>query len=177
LKLPVLIANPLATRHLPLHSPGFPLVLLYTAKAGSGSLIKWFLFHSGYLDEVRKYRGGIHQFHRGVQTRGYGWEALRLIASHERPVFKLVRNPYERAVSSFLAALTHTGDKRANSWGCRPIALARRQSGKPQVAEPALSFRDFMRFLSRNGTERGAINGHVAAPVRGGRRCLHRSYH
>ena len=39
LKLPVLVANPFATNRLPLHAQNFPLVLLYTARAGSAALI------------------------------------------------------------------------------------------------------------------------------------------
>jgi hypothetical protein len=164
LKLPVVVANPFATRRLPLHAPDFPLVLLYTEKAGSGALIKWFLFQSGHLRETIEFQRGVHQLHQLVQVRqcGYRWEALRLVASRERPILKLVRNPYDRAVSSFLAMLSHTRDQQRNPWGRKPIAAARKRSGKPATAEPALSFRDFVRFLARNGTERGTINGHIA---------------
>lgn len=164
LKLPLLIANPFAIYRQPLHAPGFPLVLLYTGKAGSGSLIKWFLFQTGHLEEPADLHRGLHQRQRSLaaQQPGYHWEALRLIVRHEKPIFKLVRNPYDRAVSSFLAMLDHTQDRKCNPWGLAPIAAARKLSGKPAATVPALSFRDFVRFLVRTGTERGEINGHVA---------------
>lgn len=163
LKMPML-GNPMATRRLPLHAPGLPLVLLYTAKAGSGALIKWFLFQTGDLEQMADPHRGVHRFYRSIQTRrpGYGWEAFRLMVSREKPIFKLVRNPYDRAVSSFLALVLHTRNEQPNPWGRKPLAAALRHSGKPVTAEPALSFRDFLRFLAWNGTANGEVNGHVA---------------
>jgi sulfotransferase famil protein len=164
LKLPVLVANPFATRRLPLHAPDFPLVLLYSPKAGSGALTKWFLFQTGHLEEIGNTDRGMHRLLRSMQSRrpGYGWEALRLVVFRDKPIFKLVRNPYDRAVSAFLAVVFHSDDAQLNPWGRKPMAAARKHSGKPAMGEPALSFRDFLRFLAWNGTASGEVNGHLA---------------
>ena len=58
LKLPVLVANPFNAHRLPLHAQNFPLVLLYTARAGSAALIKWFLFQTGYVDQATELNRG-----------------------------------------------------------------------------------------------------------------------
>jgi hypothetical protein len=164
LNMPVLVANPFAVHRVPLHARNFPLVLLYTARAGSSALIKWFLFQTGHLDESAVLRRGVHRFERSVRLRDpwYAWKALRLVAFHEKPIFKLVRNPYDRAVSSFLSMIIHSRPEQANPWGRKPVASARQLAGKPAAASPALSFRDFLRFLAHNGTASGQINGHIA---------------
>ena len=164
LNLPLMLANPFATHRMPLHAPDFPLVLLYTGKAGSTSLIKWFLFQIGKLDEALELHPRVHRYRKSVLLRqpGYRWRATRLIISRQKPIFKLVRNPYNRAVSSFLATLSHTREHESNPWGRSPIAAARKLAGKPASPIPALSFRDFVRFLAKNGTERWNMNGHVA---------------
>jgi hypothetical protein len=164
LRLPAVIANPFATRRVPLHAEGFPLVLLYSARAGSSALIKWFFFQTGHIAKAEDIEPGVHRFHRSFQAgqRFYGWRAFGLLLSHKKPVFKLVRNPYDRAVSSFLSTVLHTRGNQANAWGLRIVAAARRHAGKPSSGEPALSFRDFLRFLQWNGTANGAVNGHVA---------------
>jgi len=168
LGLPAPVANPLALYRAfcrqPLHAPGFPLVFLYSAKAGSGTLIKWFLFQTGHLEDPADTRRNMHLRQKTVvaQRPGYGREALRLILRHEKPIFKLVRNPYDRAVSSFLAMFEHTREAERSPWGIAPIAAARKLSGKPIGDVPALTFRDFLRYLVKTSTERGAITAHIA---------------
>ena len=168
LKLPAPVANPLALYRAlcrqPLHAPGFPLVLLYSAKAGSGALIKWFLFQTGQLQDPADARHGVHLRQKEMVggRPGYRRESLRLILRHEKPIFKLVRNPRDRAVSSFLAMLDHAREGAGSPWGIAPLAAARRMSGKPTPDAAALSFRDFVRYLAKTSTERGAITAHIA---------------
>lgn len=177
LDLPVLIANPFATRRAPLHAPDFPLVLLFTEKAGCTSLTKWFLFHTGKLEAANAFHPSVHEYRKAVLNTGvrYGWEGLRLIASGRKPVVKLVRNPYDRATSSFLQALGHARADDANRWGSKLVAAARRHAGRPASATPALSFRQFVHYVATTGSERGQINGHVARQhVPGETGCIHR---
>lgn len=164
LNLPVLIANPFATRRAPLHAPDFPLVLLFTEKAGCTSLTKWFLFQTGKLDAANAFHPSVHEYRKSVLNTGvrYGWEGLRLIASGHKPVVKLVRNPYDRAVSSYLQALGHARADDADRWGSQFVQAARRQAGRPASATPALSFRQFVHYVATTGSERGQVNGHVA---------------
>jgi hypothetical protein len=147
-----------------LHGPDFPLVLLFTPKAGCTSLTKWFLFQVGKLEEATAYHRWIHRYRMNVLCRqdGYRQEAMRLLRGHEKPVVKLVRNPYSRAVSSFLSTLNNAHGTAPKNWAHELIVAARTQAGKPGNGGTALSFRDFVAFLAANGTARGQINGHVA---------------
>jgi hypothetical protein len=147
-----------------LHAPDFPLVLLFTEKAGCTSLTKWFLFHVGKLEEATDYHPWIHRYRKKVlsQQRGYKQEAKRLLHTLEKPVVKLVRNPYSRAVSSFLSTLNNAHGRVPNSWAHELVVAARAHAGKPMGGETALSFHDFVEFLAANGTGRRQINGHVA---------------
>lgn len=164
LNLPLLVANPFATRRAPLHAPDFPLVLLFTEKAGCTSLTKWFLFQIGRLDAANAFHPSVHEYRKSVLNTGvgYGWEGLRLIVSGEKQVVKLVRNPYDRAASSFLQTLGNARAENADRWGSRLVSAARRRAGRPPSVTPALSFRQFVHYLATTGTERGRINGHVA---------------
>jgi hypothetical protein len=164
LKLPLLIASLAANRRAPLHAPNFPIVLLISEKAGCTTLTKWFLFQVRKLDESSRFHPWVHEYRRSVLNRqpGYRWNALRLTLFGEKPMMKLVRDPYDRAASSFLETLSYAGREGGNAWALKLIAAARAQAGKGEIAVPALSFRDFTRYLARTGTEWGQINGHVA---------------
>jgi hypothetical protein len=164
LRLPLLVGCLYANRRAPLHAANLPIVLLITEKSGCTSLTKWFLFQIGKLDEAAKFHPWVHEYRRSVINGqpGYRWQALRLILSHQKPIIKLVRNPYNRVISSYFETLNYTGRETGNAWALKLIAAARRQAGKGESAVAALSFRDFSRYLARNGTAWGQINGHVA---------------
>jgi len=149
----------------PLHDPDFPLVLLFTPKAGCTSLVKWFFFHAGKLEAATAHNKWVHRYRTEVFQRqpGYAAETRRLLQTHERPIVKLVRNPYERAVSSFLQMVRNANmPTRARHRTAAVVGAARERAGKPQGDPLCLSFRDFMRHLAAVGVSIGDINGHVA---------------
>ena len=156
--------EPLRTVRQPLHAAGFPVVLLFSQKAGCSSLVKWFFFQIGKLDEAMSYNNWIHRYRTEVFLRqpGYQSQTAQLLDSRERPVIKLVRNPYDRAVSSFLHTVRGAGRKKEPGWEMAILRAARERAGKPVGNRPRLSFRDFMRHLAANGTAFEQINGHVA---------------
>lgn len=156
--------QPLESRRIPLHGKDFPLVLMFCQKAGCTTLTKWFLYHTGRLDEALAYGRWIHRYRTEVLTRqpGYKAEAARLARSGERPFVKLVRNPYDRAVSSFLHTLKQLNRVSKGGWEIELLTAARRHAGKSRGHRPALSFLDFMRHVEATGTSLDQINGHVA---------------
>ena len=162
--LPRLMIRRLAGRHLPLLAPEFPVVLLFTEKAGCTSLTKWFLFQVGKLDEATRFHPWVHRYRARVLCRqpGYRWQALRALALRNKPIIKLVRNPYDRAVSSFLSTLNNAHPEGGKSWARDLVAAARARAGKPPSDMPAMSFRDFLGLLAANGTGPGEADGHVA---------------
>lgn len=161
-QLPGPLVKRLAGRRLILHAPDFPLVLLFSEKAGCTSLTKWFLFQIGKLEEATAFHPWVHRYRKSVFCRqpGYEWQSLRLLLLRGRPIVKLVRNPYDRAVSSFLATLGGAQGRDGETWAGNFIAAARAHAGKP--AANALSFDDFLSFLAATGTGREKLDKHVA---------------
>ncbi len=155
----------LLTGRQPLHAPDFPLALLFSPKAGCTSFTKWFFFQTGKLEEALAYAAWIHRYRTDVWMRqkGYAAESLRLLQTRERPIVKLVRNPYDRAVSSFLHTVRGAGHSSGGTgWERLLVQAIRERAGRPNGEVLRLSFRDFLRHVAAVGTAVGKINGHVA---------------
>src|SRR5437763_451410 len=96
---------------LPLHNERMPFAFAWTPKAGCTSLTKWFFFQIGELDAALKHHPWVHRYRREIfeARRDYRTKWLEILSKRDKPVFKLVRNPYDRAISScrhVVAALT-----------------------------------------------------------------------
>jgi len=153
-----------ARRRVPLHDPDFPLVLLFSPKCGCTSLVKWFLFQTGGLENAEDHAIWIHQFRTRVlnERPGYREEAVRLMVSCERPIIKLVRHPCDRAVSSYLHTLRGANSRRENDWARKLIASARGYHGLNPTPADALSFRCFLAYLAFRRCDFPLVNTHVA---------------
>lgn len=160
----VIARDPFRNGRVPLHAEGFPLVLLFSQKSGCTSFTRWFLHHIGKLEEALALHPLVHRYRTRFFTRqpGYKEEAERLLKSGERPVVKLVRNPYDRAVSSFIHTVHNARERENKVWERQLVADARERAGKPQTAVPTLSFRDYMRHLAVIGTTLNDVNRHIA---------------
>jgi hypothetical protein len=81
--------------------------LIWSAKAGSVFAIKWFLYHLGQLELAKSSTTFIHQYRSKLTENPQHVldlkAALRL--KDEYQFIKLVRNPFSRAVSSFIHCL------------------------------------------------------------------------
>lgn len=153
-----------APRLIPLHFKGFPLVLMYSQKSGCTSIVKWFLFQIGKLEEAMRFSTWVHDYRIQslLSSPDYRKEAVRLVKSRELPLLKLVRDPYERAISSFLHTVELSRKKTRGPWEHALIVEARTRAGKPTGEIPSLSFLDFMRHVASVGATHDKINGHVA---------------
>lgn len=90
---------------IPLYSKAHDLALLWSAKAGCTFAVKWFFFQVGRLNEALSYDAWIHNYRdHFCGAKEYG-EEIEGICARETRVVKVVRNPYERAVSSYLMAV------------------------------------------------------------------------
>ncbi len=117
-------ANELIRRNTPLHDDRLPFILVFTPKAGCTSLLKWFLFQTGELAQARAHATWLHRYRIGVlQARaGYREALAQKIVRGDTPVIKLVRNPYHRAVSSFLQQANLMMNKPSAHVGVRVFA-------------------------------------------------------
>lgn len=82
------------------------IIMDFTPKAGCTVAVKMFIDHMGLLDDVRK-KGynWIHDYRAGVFYPKFGKVHLTDWCNPEIFKFKVVRNPYTRAVSSYFKYL------------------------------------------------------------------------
>jgi Sulfotransferase family len=158
----------LLVRPLPLHHERVPFAVAWTPKAGCTSLVKWFLFQSGDLEKALQYDKWIHRYRVKVFQRrdGYKTELLELVANRRKPVLKLVRNPYDRAVSSFLHVLDAMAEYRLKRGRRLPLVAA--AMFNDAEFGTAISFRRFLETLKSVDLRHNGINPHINPQYRRG---------
>jgi Sulfotransferase family len=133
----------------PLYKKEFPLIFFWTPKGGCTSLIKWFYFQVGLLQEAMDYNPWVHFYRMEVFQKqvGYKAELTKELLNNKKSVYKLVRNPYNRAVSSFFATLKNK---------------AILEQVFPEDIPNGLSFKQFLYRVKKIGVKKGSINAHIA---------------
>jgi Sulfotransferase family len=93
----------------PLFSKDLHLALFWSAKSGCTFATKWFFYQSGLLEAAYLYHHWIHRYRLEVFYESQDYELhLDKILDPETQVIKVVRNPYSRAVSSYIHAVKHS---------------------------------------------------------------------
>jgi hypothetical protein len=115
------------------------IALLWSAKSACTTIVKWIFLHNGMLEEALAYDDWIHEYKDNVyQNSDYYRKGLKIFAKGGYTVVKVVRNPFDRAVSSYIAALgTGTEDGKLSS------LLDRKIDSKRNSKEFSYSFREF----------------------------------
>jgi hypothetical protein len=146
-----------------LHHVKMPVAFLWTPKAGCTSLVRWFFFHTGDLDAALAYNPFVHRYRQAIFMKrpGYFLESVELMLRGEVPVIKLVRNPYDRSVSSF-AQLLRLQRAPSGAWArkLRNLILSRIGETAPKHC---LSFDQFLRGVAAIGPGSARLNRHVAS--------------
>lgn len=138
------------------------VAFLWTPKAGCTSLVKWFFFQIGVLDAALAHHAFVHVYREQVfmKREGYFLEGLELMLAGEVPVIKLVRDPYDRAVSSFAQVLKLQGSPTGD-WTRKLRTRILRKIG--ETAPPdRLSFHQFLRGVAAIGAASAGLNRHVS---------------
>jgi hypothetical protein len=94
------------------------LVMLFTPKAGCTRAVIMMFKHMGLLDEARAYSPWIHDYRSRCK---FVIVPERHLYSGDYFVFKVIRNPYDRAVSSFINAVEYSRSKYTNSNSSCPL--------------------------------------------------------
>lgn len=129
----------LRARMLPLIHPRHRFVVLFFAKSACTSVVIWYLHTMGLLEGARSYSRWPHDFRIDrLYKRAEDREARASLRMSQVTVLKVVRDPLERAVSSFRHALA-TGYARESILAALGIDTAAR----------GLSFERFIDFLER----------------------------
>lgn len=130
----------------PLVARDFPIAVCWAHKSANTTMLTWFLFQTGLLDQAeRKYPNQLHLFwyaHTSAQP-DYADQCFRALAGPVRKLtVKVIRDPAQRAVSGFLHFVRDPTTGFRETWN---QFLEWKQS-MAQASEPTASFVEFLRF-------------------------------
>lgn len=130
----------------PLFSKDQNLALFFSAKGGCTFAVKWFFFQTNHLDQALAYHPWIHEYRQKVFCRLSEYKNhVHEILNKKTRIIKVVRNPYARAVSSYIhAARCGYENEKISRFLNRPINN-----------DTGFSFREFIGYL-------GSIDLHSA---------------
>lgn len=100
-----------AQGRIPHFQKDFPLILFWSQKSGCTSFAHWFFYQINELKTAFKYHSFIHNYEYEVYKAApsYQSELIKALQTNQKRTYKLVRNPYYRAVSSFIAQIGPLG--------------------------------------------------------------------
>ncbi len=130
----------------PLFCDNPPLALFFVPKSGCTFAIKWFFCQAAVLEDALSHHWFAHQYRREVFNKTV--DASRIIqdflGGREISIVKVVRNPYMRAVSSYIHAVkTGYEDERIGEFLGRSI-----------INTDTFSFREFAFYLEGSSLRR-----------------------
>lgn len=143
---------------LPHFHRNFPLILFWSQKSGCTSLANWFFYQVGLYETAMEHNTFIHhyEFEIYINRVGYFEKVIREIAKGSKETVKLVRNPYKRAVSSFVSLITPPGVDNPQWIPIREFIYSDGTCRKP------ITFKHFLLYLYANGASREGLDPHHA---------------
>lgn len=132
--------------HPPLVTEDFPIAVCWSPKSGCTTMLRWFLFHTGLLEESEAHHWWPHRYRMNVLCARPGYQRLckQVLTERTKLVIKVVRDPARRAVSNFLHLLTQAVDLPDDP-GWQAVQAWRRDVG--MQGERAISFEQFMLYV------------------------------
>ncbi|QGQ99812.1 hypothetical protein EHS13_35585 [Paenibacillus psychroresistens] len=134
--------------YLPLYHKYFPMTLFWTPKSGCTTLNRWFFFQLGLFDDVSHRSGGeVHRYRNDIFTKETEYSSILIesLLAEKQDTYKLVRNPYRRAVSSFLSTI------------CSPWLISMFHGDLNR----GMSFKQFLYYLKNLGSEISSVDPHI----------------
>ena len=133
---------------LPLCCKEFPVIVSWSPKSGCTTILKWFLEQNNLLEEANKFSHWVHDYRENKLCFGTDYKELCMRYFKENPstkhIIKLIRDPYKRAVSSYLHVLR---------WGLLTedwAVIAKIENWKKSngiAYQKGMSFRQFLLFI------------------------------
>jgi hypothetical protein len=124
----------------PLYTPKLDLALFFSAKSGCTWAVKWFFYQTNLLDAALFYHPWIHTYRMEVfyKSNKYKNHLHKLLTQKNNKIIKVARNPYNRAVSSYLhACKLDYEDEKISSF-----------LGREVDQENKFTFEEFVNYLS-----------------------------
>lgn len=129
---------------LPLINPDAKLVVLFSPKSACTNVVIWFLHHLGHMDAARDFHRSPHRYLDRVYYRSPLYQRAVRLDLTGFTVVKVIRDPYQRAVSSFRHVVrTSLFDDDME-----------RKLGDTGLAQNGLSFAAFLDFLEKTDLRR-----------------------
>lgn len=146
----------------PMYAQGFPFILLWSPKSGCTTLVKWFFYQTGLTDTAMAYDAWPHRYRDDVLQGApdYREATADLLLKRDRPVIKLVRDPWQRAVSSYLQLCLSLRPGR-DTWASKHVRQLKHRIGVVGSYD-TISFREFARAMAQDVTHRRQLNPHLA---------------
>ena len=150
---------------MPYFDRQIPFLVLWSQKAGCTSILKWFFWHVGVLEEAMNYGKGrlgiaLHQYEHAVfrSRPGHRKELVEKVRKGD-PIVSFVRCPYSRLFSSYLH-LQNRDFVRLEKNGVDNPGLNYRKSilrdiyGDTVSVEYPMSFHDYLVWLDAQDNAR-----------------------
>jgi hypothetical protein len=140
----------------PHYHRNFPLILFWSQKSGCTSLAKWFFYQIDLLQTALNYHPFIHNFEYEIykSTLAYNIRLSVALRDKQKETFKLVRNPFRRAVSSFVSLIAPPYVENEEWKPIRKFLYQNENSPK------GISFKQFLYYLFTKGAHANDINAH-----------------
>ena len=135
----------LGIKTLPLILPDKKICLFVNEKAGCTFATKWFFFQLGILEKALEYNDWIHKYRYDVYYKSDHYRLSFLsIFSKNYIRMKLVRSPYQRAVSSYIHAIrTRYANRELSEFLHRAID-----------DKNTFSFEEYLAYLEQTGVRK-----------------------
>lgn len=131
----------------PLVDRDFPIAVCWAHKSANTTMLKWFLFQTGLLEQAeREYPNQMHLFwyaHTSAQP-DFADRVFRALAGPVRKLtVKVIRDPAQRAVSSFLHFVRDPKRGFRDTWN----QFLDWKRSTDRDAAPTATFVDFLHFI------------------------------
>ncbi|MBR8827189.1 MAG: sulfotransferase family 2 domain-containing protein [Gomphosphaeria aponina SAG 52.96 = DSM 107014] len=153
---PELVNQVLFTSARPLFSKEHKLGLFWSAKGGCTFAVKWYFYQIGLLETALEYHKWIHNYRQYYYQQENYQNELKEILNPETQTIKVVRNPYNRVVSSYIHVIKYNYEDQ------RIMKFLGRDVNK----QATFSFREFIAYLEsislRSANEHHRLQVHLS---------------
>jgi hypothetical protein len=145
----------------PLCAYDFPIILFWSEKAGCTNFNKWFFYQIGVLDEAMNQSVHVYRIQMYNKQLNYSNYLRDQVLFSKKDTIKLVRNPYSRAISSFLTISHYCFSSRpANN---RMFKDWERISKLYNIESnyTGITFKQFLYYLQNVEQKINIVDGHI----------------
>ncbi|MBG0968033.1 sulfotransferase family 2 domain-containing protein [Bacillus sp. SRB3LM] len=144
-----------AQGRIPHFQKDFPLILFWSQKSGCTSFAHWFFYQINELKTAFKYHSFIHNYEIYKAAPSYQSELIKALQTNQKKTYKLVRNPYYRAVSSFVAQIDPLG-YQLPQW--KPI---KQFLYKNENSVKGFSFKQYLYYIQHIKKQQAYLDPHI----------------